>query len=282
MSHLNELLKNLNFTQYEGLALETLIKYNVLGAHQLYKYSGVPQPKIYETMIKLQHKGFIDIIPKGRKKIYQIKPKEIIQEKILEYIKQFQNSGDESLNIIEQIYGSEEAEDVPFIGIAGEEMIQDYLYSLIDTAKESIIAFIPSYYYNKRIISLLNVKSKEIDIILILFDTDLNNELQNQLPDISLYKLKTPSFEILKNVFDNIQGFLRPDQKESYTFNILRTIVDKLKDIFGLMVIDRKKSFFRIPLPITLPMAILSTTPELLKFHNQGINEILKSAVKIN
>ena len=85
MDHLDELLQELNFTQYEAQSFITLIKYKMLSAREIHKYSGVPQPKIYETMIRLQKRGLIDIIPKGKKKIYMIKPREVLQEYLLSF-----------------------------------------------------------------------------------------------------------------------------------------------------------------------------------------------------
>ncbi len=68
MNHLEKLLQDFGFTQYEAQTLTTLIRYKTLNAHEIHKYSGVPQPKIYETMVKLQQKGFIDIYPKKKRK----------------------------------------------------------------------------------------------------------------------------------------------------------------------------------------------------------------------
>ena len=279
MNHLEKLLQNFGFTQYEAQTLTTLIRYKMLSAREIHKYSGVPQPKIYETMIKLQQKGFIDIYPRKKKKVYLIKPKEVIQEHLLNYSHKIQDLGQKSIEIIDNIYDTEEAEDLPFIGIAGETVLQEYLYMLIDTAKETIISFLPLYHYDEKLISILNKRKNEIEIKLIFHDKNIG-ELESQLSGIDKYYLSAPAFDIIKTILENIENFLPNEQKKAYSFQIIKEIAIHLEDIFGLMIIDWKKSFFKIPIPIPLPMAILSMLPQLIDFHNRGMKKILESSEK--
>jgi sugar-specific transcriptional regulator TrmB len=279
MNHLEKLLQNFGFTQYEAQTLNTLIRYKTLSAREIHKYSGVPQPKIYETMIKLQQKGLIDIYPKKKKKVYLIKPKEVIQERLLNYSRKIQDLGQKSIEIIDNIYDTEEAEDLPFIGIAGETVLQEYIYMLIDTAKETIISFLPLSHYDEKIISILNKRKNDIEIKLIFHDKKIG-ELENQLSGIDKYYLNAPAFDIIKNILENIENFLPKEQKQAYSFHILKEIAIHLEDLFGLMIIDWKKSFFKIPIPIQLPMAILSMLPQLIDFHNLGMKKILESSIK--
>jgi len=279
MNHLEKLLQELSFTQYEAQTLATLIRYKMLNAHEIHKYSGVPQPKIYETMVKLQQKGFIDIYPKKKKKVYLVKPKEVIQEYLLKYSRKIQDLGQRSIEIIENIYDTEEAEEIPFIGIAGETVLQEYLYMLIDTAKETVISFLPLYHYDERIISILNKRKNDIKIKLIFHDRKIG-KLEKILSGIDKYYLNAPTFDVIKAIIENIENFLPIEHKKAYSFQIVKDIVIHLENIFGLMIIDWKKSFFKIPLPIPLPMAILSMLPQLTDFHNRGIKEILASSTK--
>ncbi|MFW9902597.1 MAG: TrmB family transcriptional regulator [Candidatus Thorarchaeota archaeon] len=278
-NHLEKLLQELGFTQYEAQTLATLVRYKMLSAREIHKYSGVPQPKIYETMVKLQQKGFIEIYPRKKKKVYLIKPKEVIQEYLLNYSRKIQDLGQRSIDIIDNIYDTEETEEIPFIGIAGETVLQEYIYMLIDTAKETVISFLPLYHYDEKITSILNKRKNEIDIKLIFHDRKIG-DLENQLSEIDKYFLNAPAFDIIKTIIENIENFLPIDQKKAYSFHIVKEIAINLEDLFGLMVIDWNKSFFKIPIPIPLPMAILSMLPQLTNFHNRGIKEILKASVK--
>jgi hypothetical protein len=68
---------------------------------------------------------------------------------------------------------------------------------------------------------------------------------------------------------------------DAYSFKIVKDIALNLNDIFGIILIDDTKSFFKIPLPVKTPMAIISSLPELVEFHQNGINAILASSVKL-
>ncbi|MHA1412551.1 MAG: TrmB family transcriptional regulator [Promethearchaeota archaeon] len=281
MDKLDGLLKKLNFTQYEAKILDTLIRYNSLSARELQKYSGVPQPKIYETVVKLQERDLVSIIPKGRKKIFMIKPKEVVQEQILKYTRDVNETSKKTIEIIEKIYNSEEAEEVPFVGIAGKEVIQEYIYMLIDTAKESFISYIPINLYNKKIYSLLKKRKNEIDIKFIVLQDDLK-KLPEEVKGIPIYKLETPVYDKFKMLSEGIEKFLKPEDKSSHVYLVIKAIILNLRELFGLILVDKKRSLFRIPVPIEIPLAIMATLPELIKFHVKGVEEILKHCEKVD
>lgn len=278
MKELEGILKDLNFSQYESQVLITLIRYNLLDAKGAYENSGVPQPKIYETMIRLQEKGLIDILSKGRKKVYKIKPKEVIQEYILE----FNRRTKKGIDIIEDIYNTGETEEIPFIGIAGLTNIQEYLYTIIDTAKESLISFLPPLHYDSRIITILKEKKDKLDIKIIFDNEDVFLNVKETLKDFEIYCLKEPAFEKIGTILTSIERFVKKDSQEpTYALDLLKTIGSNLPITFGLAVVDYKKSFFRIPLPVDIPLALLSTLPQLVNFHNEGIKAILSVSKRI-
>ncbi len=106
-------------------------------------------------------------------------------------------------------------------------------------------------------------------------------EIQKKLPKVEVRILESPALNNIQNLFGKIGDFLQPDQRKSYTYQIIKNIILKLEEIFGLIVIDDRKSFFKIPIPIDLPMAIFSTSQEVVQFHSKGIKEILASSIKI-
>jgi hypothetical protein len=67
----------------------------------------------------------------------------------------------------------------------------------------------------------------------------------------------------------------------SFALQIFKELAKNLKIIFGLREIDDKKSFFRIPLPIYLPIAMMTILPKIIEFHKRGMNEMLTSTVKL-
>ncbi|MHA1457147.1 MAG: hypothetical protein ACTSRT_21140 [Promethearchaeota archaeon] len=215
-----------------------------------------------------------------KKKLFMIKPKEKIQEHLLNFSRRIQAIGNKSLEIIDEIYSTEEAEEIPFMGIAGIEAIQDYIYMLIDTAKKSFVSFFPLNFFDTKIFTLLGQKSKEIDIKIILLD-DISDLDIDQYKQLTFYHLNTPAFDVIKDIISKIEHFLPPEHYKAYSFQIIKDLALNIKEIFGIIIIDNKKSFFKIPLPVKLPMAILSTLPELVEFHTNGLNAILANSTKI-
>ncbi len=282
MNRLIELLKDLNFTKYEAQTLTTLIKYNMLNAQEIHKYSQVPQPKVYETVIKLEERGLIDVIYDEKKKVYKIKPKNLIQKKILDYTKKITTIGEDSVLIIDDIYNTEESTELPFIGIAGEETIQNFIYSLISEAENKIDAFLSVYHFQAKLLNILEKRSKEIEINLIFNTKEDILETYKKGTSINYYFLKTPAFDVVGKIFDTIGTIIPSDQKTSYGFQLLSQIGKKIEKLFGLVLIDEKKSLFKVPVPIKTPIAMISTLPDLLTFHLRGMKEIVKSSSKFN
>jgi len=278
INNLQEILKELNFTQYESQALITLIRHNLLDAKGIYKNSGVPQPKIYETMVKLQDRELVDIVSKGRKKIYKVKPKEVLQEYILKRVRKIQTGVD----IIDQIYNSEESEEIPFIGFAELKNIQDYFFSMIDTAKKSVISFLPPIHYDEKIVSVLHQRKSRIEIKLIFYEEEQISEVKEDLSDFDLYKIKVPSFTIINEMMSTLANSFLKEYKDSFPVQVISNIVQDLKNLFGLAVIDGNKSLFRIPIPVDVPIAILSSLSSLVEFHVKGIEQILAASEKVN
>ncbi len=131
-------LKYLDFTQYEAKILITLLRYEHLDASELAKYSGVPQPKIYETMEKLASKKLIEILPMTKKKEFKIVPKHILQKIISEKVEEIKDINTQVQNSIDTLYSSEKTSEIPFYGIAGNQNIEENLIALIDEATVQI------------------------------------------------------------------------------------------------------------------------------------------------
>lgn len=281
MENIEEALLELNFTKYESKALITLIKYHSLSASDIYKYSGVPQPKIYDTMLKLQTKGFVDVFPQDKHKIYRIKPKHIVQARIQEYISKIRNIGSQIKNEIEDIYESEETSDIPFVGIAGENSIQENVYMLIETAKSSFSAYFNENYFNEKTIQLINEMDENIEINLVFHNMNKITELQPKIAKASFYYLEYPGYETFPKIIEMIENFLPKDQKSSYSFDLIKKMSYRIKDLFSIAVVDKKTSLFTIPLPVNIPISILSTLPDIVEFHSDGMDAIIKAAKKI-
>lgn len=291
MKKLDDLLQQLNFTQYEAQCLNALIQYHTLDASGMSETSQVPKPKIYETMNKLKQRKLIDIIQEGRKKIFRAKSKEIIMENLLEYARDIDHRSKDAITLIEEKYGTKEATEVPFIGIAGFNQLQDYINSLIDTAANSITCFLNLDHFTKDIINTINRRSKEIEIKIIFQDSSDIQSLKEKIPNVEIYQLNLPAFDIAKILIKNLinkdsmkqiisQGLIEdiskiPKMKDTHGIQIFNDIAENIETIFGIMLIDGKKSFFKVPIPVSTPMAIVSTLPEIIEFHLKGLESIL-------
>lgn len=278
------ILRKLNFTKYESYALVTLIEHQYLNAKDISEYSEVPRPKIYETVDKLEKRGFLDVIPKGGVKMFRIKPQEIIQAKLLEYSRDITSLTEKSVKIIDDIYNTGERKSIPFMGIAGKNTLKEYINSLIDTAKETIYSFMPMEYFSDLIISALQKKQESgLDIKLVFEDNvDITN-LQQSLPQIEFYLIEHQALDRLNYILNMIiKNKLEKQEKESFAFETFQNIANNIRELIGIMVVDQKKSFFRVPLPVGVPIAILSSLKEIVDFHCKGIDSIIEAAQLIS
>src|SRR5271157_1086790 len=279
---MNETLESafnkLGFTRYEALAFLAIVKFKNLDAQGITQHSGVPQPKVYETMEKLLSRGLIDKIPLGRKFVYEVKQKSLVEEKIGEIQQDFSNSSQFILSNIDSTYGTEQGSEIPFVGIAGTKQIIEYLSYAIDDARESVSSFMPHHLMQQSIVASLSIASEKVQVSIICREEADALELVDQLPNVQVYVMETRAFEIVQEIGQKIESFLPPSQKASYAFGIIQNLLQNFSDIFGLTVFDQRKSFFLVPIPLGVPMAIISTLPEMLQFHTEGINEILKSS----
>lgn len=80
---------------------------------------------------------------------------------------------------------------------------------------------------------------------------------------------------------EKIEKFLQPENNASFVLQFIKNLVSRLHEILGLIVIDKKKSFFKIPFPIQLPIAIVASLPDLVQFHVKGIEQILAASYEV-
>lgn len=78
-----ELLRNLDLTEYEATALAQLLGAGRTTAPDIVEATAIPQARIYGVLDSLADRGFIEVIP-GRPKQYQPKPPEAILERATE------------------------------------------------------------------------------------------------------------------------------------------------------------------------------------------------------
>ncbi len=83
------LLKEMGLTEYETKSYLTLLKLGIATADQISETASIPLPRVYDTLVQLQKKGFV-LISKGRPKKFKPNPpkralKNFIENKKNEY-----------------------------------------------------------------------------------------------------------------------------------------------------------------------------------------------------
>ncbi|MDD5667530.1 MAG: helix-turn-helix domain-containing protein [Actinomycetota bacterium] len=79
-------LMALGLTQYEAKAYTALLKNNPANAHEISRLSGVPAPKIYETMTRLTRKGMASLVDSDPTTYYPLPVEEFVKLKENEFI----------------------------------------------------------------------------------------------------------------------------------------------------------------------------------------------------
>lgn len=278
MTELVNHLKELGFSGYEAQALLTLVKYHSLTAKDLSRYSGIPRPKVYETMARLEERGFVDSIPQANEKakVYRILSKSGLKAKISAIVAQYTAIAQTLTTEIDETYDTRKRERIPLIGIAGDEHIADHFLDMIETTEEYFIAGFPPKYFTDQIIAQINAIPPGVRVDLIFHDKTELESVQSLCPRARFFHLETPAFRKIHEMVQNIGDFL-PEQRESYTYKTFLKVTKDLAAMFGLVLQDGKKSLFIIPLPIPVSVAIVSTMPEIVTFHNEGAEAILAS-----
>ena len=277
------ILRNFNFTLYEAKTFITLVKYNQLDASRLASESGVPKPKIYETMDNLSKKfGLIEKIPQTQKKnLYRVKPKKVLQNFFRKKMQEKESETEFLIKSIDNMYLTQEIFELPFVGIGGFNQIIENLIDVIEQAKDRIISFIPSKFYTEDIIQTLNKISSKTKIYLIFHDPEEGKVMREKTPHCIHLQLPVPAFDVIEDIFHDATMKILPQFKKSTPLTIIGTLIDNLKDIFGLLMCDNKKSFFLVPIPVQVPFAIISVHPEFLNFHLNSAESILKASIPL-
>ena len=89
MEEIENLLREFGLTEYEIRAYINLLKLREANAEQLSEIGNIPLPRVYDTLVELQKKGFV-LISKGRPKRFKfVSPRKALNELIESRKKQF-------------------------------------------------------------------------------------------------------------------------------------------------------------------------------------------------
>jgi len=110
MEEAENLLKNFGLTKYETRAYVTLLKLGIATAEQISNVGNIPLPRVYDTLVELQRKGFVLISKSRPKKFKAMLPqkalKSLIDIKKKNYdnkIKEMKNSTRNIIKILSKV-----------------------------------------------------------------------------------------------------------------------------------------------------------------------------------
>lgn len=274
-------LKKIGFSNYDSEALSTLIKHKNLTAKDLLEYTDIPQPKIHETLDRLEIRGFIDKISYGNQKIYTIKSKQEIIKKIEDLLYQQKELGEQIISTIEKLYNTSKNQVKQLISLAGERSILYNLKQLIRMAESSIISILPLKININQIVDLLKIKSEKIQVDFIFYEMNSLREVQSFCPKARFFKINDKSSTIF-NRFIKEECIISNPSKEINTFSKkLRSMVKNPEKNFGLFLIDTKNILYFIPVYSSIPIAVISDISGFVNFFYKGLKELVESSKQI-
>lgn len=118
MDEIENLLREFGLTEYEIRAYINLLKLREATAEQISEIGNIPLPRVYDTLVELQKKGFV-LISKGRPKRFKfVSPQKALNELIESREKQFDKSiknlkelAKNTTNLISKIQPTEKKEE---------------------------------------------------------------------------------------------------------------------------------------------------------------------------
>ncbi len=273
MDSLDEIIHrfmDMGFNKYEASILVYLIYLGEASALELSRVSGVPAPKTYVTLSKLQGLGFIKARP-GRPSIYiSLKPSELIERIIGRYRRQYEETlsrikkiGDELLRKTSHIYlrGKEKSRRSPLIRIISVgDASEEETKTLYREARKEIMILTQAFEYYPRVRNELIEALRRGVEVKVLF----------KKPDTLTKKQK----EIQKNILNMLRNDSNNKIQIKFTEEVpLRgCIIDPLENGEALFLVEEKN------IPFEYREAALTTNRGLIKSLSLMFNMIWEKA----
>lgn len=142
-------LKHLGFTEYESKAYVTLINYGQMNAEKISSVSGIPLPRVYDTMGGLSARGLIFVSSTRPQTFKIINPKQLLnllredeKRKAEERIKKIENIVPKFLDLISSSYKEETTQEEEVIASIKRKINMERLwFDLHSEAKQEIFIF---------------------------------------------------------------------------------------------------------------------------------------------
>lgn len=208
-----EQLKMFGLSDYEIKSYVTLLTRGPLSSTDLVRFSGIPQPRIYDILQNLSSKGLIEYMQSDKRKTYIAVPPRIGLKNIIEEMEDYVKEFEDEINEIKKT----ETIILPQIWIVErEQKIMEKTKDIISQSKNEIIISASQGTLEKIIDDLNEASERDLTIALVTYP-DVNDELIEKLNEkIIIKKREIPASEVI--IGDRSIGLLRVEsgKKENY------------------------------------------------------------------
>ncbi len=174
MSYKDELkirLRRLGLSNYEIKAYLTLLKYGSLTSTELVKKSGIPQPRIYDTIHRLEEKGLV-LVAEGYPRKYRAEDPKTALKRLCDRIKRrVEEDYRVAVKLIENIEMEKEKVTEDIWRIVGHRKIIEKIKSIIGMAKYEVLVSIYNTHLPELTETLKRCSERGTSICLIIYRT---------------------------------------------------------------------------------------------------------------
>lgn len=137
---MEELLRQLNLTQYEIKAYIALLKVDKVTAYQLGGLSKIPSGRIYDVVESLVSKGIVSILPGTPRLVMAIEPKIALKGLLAKKDQEWRNKSSQLSHVINKLEKKEEKEIV--ILSKGEDLYYQTLVEMHCKVKKELLSIL--------------------------------------------------------------------------------------------------------------------------------------------
>lgn len=203
-------LKNYGFTEYESKIYTALLRNHPANGNMIALSSGVPGPKVYENLKKMQEKGYVYLFSGGEKS----NTKSYIPLPYQDLLKTFEESFHENISLLTQelkkISESKTQDWMELFHVQGYEPSIKMIANEVDSSSKEIYLSGWSQDINNIYKSLLSAHKEGVKIVSVIFGT---NSLEIPWTNVTHYNIE------LFNLRHKNEMNLVIDNKKAIIFN---------------------------------------------------------------
>lgn len=158
-----EVLKRYGLSEYESKAYATLVELGAASVRELCRVAGIPQPRAYDTLSKLEAKGLVET-QDGRPTVYRAVPPKVAFDRLEKGLKA------QTVLAVEEFasrYGGERSR-ADMWTIKGQASIINKIEEMINSVEDQLLLAVPTEVLDKIKSALDNAVRKDVEIKLMV------------------------------------------------------------------------------------------------------------------